>query len=131
MNCGFGTEGDFRTVDAINAWIAARSTHGGGDRAAGQKPQFHQALGERCGEIDAVQDSFFAVLQVGEGFRGSGLPVVAGLLDTQLQHAFIMSLPGFLVNAANGTGNETRTEGAGIMIKLPRGGLSASSFVLP
>jgi len=58
---------------------------GADDRAAGEKPQFHQSSGDIFGEIEAVEDTFFTGPEIGQSGTASRTPRAA-IVAIQLQH---------------------------------------------
>ena len=76
--CGrFPPEGEFRSVDAVDARIAARRGMRGGDVRAGEEPELHQTQGLVGGQVQTVDNAVLAAAQLGKRF---------GAFDTHLQY---------------------------------------------
>jgi len=57
---GFVTEGNFRSVNAINARITAWGAARGLDSGAWKKTEFHQPVGKIMRQIQFLDDTSFA-----------------------------------------------------------------------
>jgi DnaJ-class molecular chaperone len=65
--CGsFAAKGDFGTVHAEYARVAAGSSHGSNHALARKESEFHQPPGDILREIEALQHPFFTRSQIFE-----------------------------------------------------------------
>jgi hypothetical protein len=96
---GFTAEGDFGTVDAEDAGVAAGGGVSGEDGVAGEEAKFHEAEGEVWGEVDLIDEAGLVLLEVSEGAKGGLFGI---LLETELHSVFII---------APGSGGVKRGEG--------------------
>ncbi len=55
MGSGFAAEGDFGTVDPVDARVAAGGGIGGFDDDAGDETELHETLAEGFGKVEAVE----------------------------------------------------------------------------
>lgn len=63
---GFDAEGDFGTVNAIDAGVAARCASGCNYVAAGEEAEFHEAAAEIFGNIQRFENRGLAAAEIDE-----------------------------------------------------------------
>lgn len=86
----FTPQGHFGTIHAKNAGIASWGAQGSRNLRSGQKPKFHQTLGDVFGKVDAIEYAMLAGFELGEADGRPGGP--PPLLETQLHYNLSMKL---------------------------------------
>ncbi len=91
MRGGFQAKSDFRPIDPEHAWISARSGFADPDGMAWEEAQFHQSSGDIVGHVQAVENAYFARLELQK--RHSGRLFRGGLIvETHLHSDFSIRL---------------------------------------
>ena len=101
---GLASQGDLRTVDAVDARSTSRGPERGRDAASGEEPELHEALGDVRGEVDPVEDRLLSLPEIEECGGVSCVRHVQGRreLKPDLSHAGRMLSPPRHVKARGG-----------------------------